>query len=176
MKIIVWLWNPWIEYRETRHNIGFLFVDYLRDYWGFEEFKDSRFKAIISEWTIKWEKIILLKPITYMNLSWESVVGIINYYKLDPKKDLLVIYDDLSMEFGKIRSRNKWSSGWHNGIKSIISHFGHEEFQRIKIGIWKDPKFETSDWVLSKFSKNELLDLRNYIFPKVEEEMKKNIN
>lgn len=165
MKIIVWLWNPWLEYSETRHNIGFLFIDYLREKLWFEDFKDSHYKWIISEWNLNWEKIILLKPITYMNLSWESVYQLINFYKLDYKKDIIVIFDDISMNFGKIRFRDKWSAGWHNGIKSLIKCFWNEEFARIKIWVWLDSRYDVSDWVLSKFNKNELKELQTHFFP-----------
>ncbi len=164
MKIIVWLWNPWLEYNSTRHNIGFLFLDYLKEIWNFEDFKDSKFKAIISEWNYKWEKCILVKPMTYMNLSWESLISVINFYKLDFKEDIIVIYDDISMDFGKMKFRVKWSAGWHNGIKSITSSLWSDEFKRIKIGVWLDSKYDVSDWVLSKFTKNELQELKEDIF------------
>lgn len=173
MKIVIWLGNPWLEYRQTRHNVGFLFLDYLREEFNFGEFIDSKFKWLISEWNIAWEKIILLKPITYMNLSWESVSLIINFYKLNFEKDLIVVFDDLSMEFGKIRYRDKWSAGGHNGIKSMIKNLGSENFSRIKIWIWIDNKFDVSDWVLSKFTKDELDNLNNEIFPKSLEILKK---
>lgn len=163
MKLIVWLGNPWTEYRETRHNVGFLFVDYLREKWKFEDFKDSKFKWIISEWNINWEKIILLKPLTYMNLSWESVVSIMNFYKINIE-DFVVIYDDLDMEFGKLRWRTEWSPGGHNGIKSITKLLWTEKYNRLKIWIWRNKLFEVSDWVLSKFSKEELENLQKEIF------------
>lgn len=164
MKVIAWLWNPWNEYHQTRHNVGYLFVEYLRDFWKFENFKDSKFKAVISEWNINWEKIVLIKPMTYMNLSWESLKSIWDFYKIDFENDIIVIYDDISMDFGKIRFRNSWSSWWHNGIKSITWIFGTEKFKRIKIGVWIDTKYEVSDWVLSKFNKNELENLHQNIF------------
>lgn len=168
MKIIIWLWNPWLEYKETRHNAGFLFLDYIKKQWWFEDFKDSRFKWIISEGIFHWEKIILLKPITYMNLSGESVISLINFYKLDYKKDILVVFDDMSMEFGKLRFRDKWSSGWHNWIKSLINTFWDETFNRLKIGIWQDLRYNVSDWVLSKFTKSELDSLNNDVFIQAE--------
>lgn len=106
MKLIVGLGNPGKEYEQTRHNAGFLFVDSLREAWGFEDWKDSKFKGIISEGIRNGEKIILLKPTTYMNLSGESVSGVVNFYKI-PRENILVIFDDLDMEFGKIRFRDK---------------------------------------------------------------------
>lgn len=166
MKIVIWLWNPWIEYSKTRHNTGFMFLDFLREKLGFEEFKDSKFKALISEWVIDWEKIILLKPMTYMNLSWESVLPILSFFKLDFKSEIIVIFDDISLDFGKIRFRDKWRDWWHNGIKSIIQKLGSDEFKRIKIWVSLDPKFSVSDWVLSKFDRQELDLLEKDIFEK----------
>lgn len=164
MKLIVWLWNPWLEYKNTRHNVWFMFLDYLQEIWWFENFKDSKFKWIISEWLYNQEKIILLKPMTYMNLSWESIISLTNFYKIGIE-DLIVIYDDVSMDFGKIRFRNEWRDGWHNWVKSIISSFWTEQFARIKIWVWIDSKFELSDWVLSKFKQKEIDDLPKNIFP-----------
>lgn len=166
MKIIIWLWNPWLEYAKTRHNIGFMFLDFLKEKLNFQDFKDSKFKALISEWIINWEKTILLKPMTYMNLSWESIQSIVNFYKLDFKSDILIIFDDISMDFWTVRFRDKWSAGWHNGIKSTIEKLWSEQFMRLKIWIWLDPKFDVSDWVLSKFKKEELQTLENEIFEK----------
>ena len=164
MKLIVWLWNPWLEYKKTRHNVGFLFLDYLKNLWKFEDFKDSKFKWLISEWIFKSEKTIFLKPTTYINLSGESIISICNFYKLDFKKDICVIFDDISMEFGKVRFRDKWSNWWHNGIKSIIKVFWSEEFKRIKIWVWFDEKYDPADWVLSDFKKDELEELKNEVF------------
>jgi PTH1 family peptidyl-tRNA hydrolase len=165
MKLIVWLWNPWKEYEKTKHNVWFLFLDYLKDKEDFCDFKkESKFKAEISNWFYCWEKTILLKPQTYMNLSWESLKSIVDFYKID-LEDIIVIYDDISMDFWKLRFRDKWSAGWHNGIKSIINYF-KDEFKRIKIGIWFNNNFEVSDWVLSKFSDDEIDDLFWEIFKK----------
>lgn len=165
MKIIVWLWNPWDKYKETRHNIWFMFIEYLKSKYGFDDFKDSKFKALISEGIFNWEKTILVKPMTYMNLSWESVALIMNFYKLNLEEDLLVVFDDISMEFWKLRFRETWTDGWHNGIKSIIKSFWSKDFKRIKIWIWKDQNYETSDWVLSKFKKDEILEINDIIIP-----------
>ncbi len=163
MKLIVWLGNPWKEYENTKHNIWFMFLDFFQNINKFSEFKfESKFKAETSSWIYNWEKAILLKPQTYMNLSWDSISLIINFYKID-KNDFIIIYDDLSMDFWKLRFRDKWSAGWHNWIKSIIKNFW-ENFKRIKIGIWFNDNFEVSDWVLSKFNEDELIDLNNYVF------------
>jgi len=163
MKIIVWLWNPWDKYKYTKHNVGFMFLDFLKENGNFEDFIfESKFKSEISNWIYKWEKTILVKPQTFMNLSWEAVKKITDYYKIE-KKDFIIIYDDMSMDFWKLRYRDKWSAGWHNWIKNIINYFW-EEFKRIKIWIWFNDKFEVSDWVLSKFIEEELIDLDNEVF------------
>lgn len=145
-----------------------MFLDFLVDKYSFENFKDSKFKWLISEWIINDEKVILLKSLTYMNLSWESMASLINFYKIKPE-DFIVIFDDVSMDFGKIRYRNEWRDWWHNGIKSIISSLGTEKFARIKIWIWNNPKYDLSDWVLSKFSNEELKELENGVFENANE-------
>lgn len=168
MKLIIGLWNPWDEYKLTRHNLGFLFLDYLMETSNFSDFKhESKFKWEISTWTYLWEKTLLLKPQTYMNLSGESIREVTSYYKLDSKEDIIVIYDDMSMDFWKIRYRNKGSAGGHNGIKNMIKYFG-EDFKRLKVWIWKDDRYEVSDWVLSKFSWAER-DKFDEIFEKTKE-------
>lgn len=164
MKLIVWLGNPGDKYTYTKHNLWFLFLDYLKEKLNFSEFKlESKYKAEISTGLYKWEKALLVKPQTFMNLSWESIIKIAQFYKIK-KEDWVVVYDDMSMDFWKIRFRNKWSAGWHNGIKDIIRYF-KEDFNRIKVGIWQDTRYEVSDWVLSKFTKEELIDLDNEVFP-----------
>ena len=164
MKIIVWLWNPWDQYKLTRHNVWFMFLDYYRERNNFSDFQlETKFKAEISNGQYEWEKCILVKPQTYMNLSWESISKIVNYYKID-KNDWIVLYDDISMDFWKIRHRDKWSAGWQNWIKDTIKHFW-QDFHRIKIWVWQDKRYELSDWVLSKFKEEEQIDLENEIFP-----------
>jgi peptidyl-tRNA hydrolase, PTH1 family len=115
--------------------MGALALDFLREQWGFPDFAASKHHAVISEGNRNGEKILLVKPITYMNLSGRSVASLVGFYKFDPSLDLLVLSDDLDMEFGKIRYREKGSSGGQNGIKSIIESIGTDEFSRIKIGI-----------------------------------------
>lgn len=174
MKLIVWLWNPWDKYKLTRHNIWFMFLDDFICKNNFSNFKlESKFKAEISEWIYNTEKTILLKPQTFMNLSWESIRKIVDFYKIN-LDDIIIIYDDISMDFWKIRFRSSWSAGWHNWIKSIISHFW-ENFKRIKIWIWTNSNFETSDWVLSKFTQKEIDEFENNIFEEVLEKLKENI-
>lgn len=163
MKLIIWLWNPWDKYKATKHNVWFMFLDYFKQKELFSEFNfESKFKWEISSWIYDWEKTILLKPQTFMNLSWESIKKIVDYYKID-LWDIIIVYDDMSMDFGKIRYREKWSAWWHNGIKDIIKYFW-EDFKRLKIWIGYNQKYEISDWVLSKFSEEEQIDLENDIF------------
>ncbi|MDD2516540.1 MAG: aminoacyl-tRNA hydrolase [Candidatus Gracilibacteria bacterium] len=174
MFLIVGLGNPGNEYRQTRHNVGFLFLDYLREKLEFEDFKDSKFKGLISEGTFAGEKTVLLKPLTYMNLSGESVATLMNFYKI-PLENFVVIYDDMDLEeFGKIRFRDKGQSGGHNGIKSITKCLGTEEFKRIKIGIGKK-QFDAADRVLSKFSKEELENLIINVFPEAFKVLEENL-
>jgi len=174
MKLIVWLWNPGKKYEKTRHNIWFMFLNFLSLKNNFSEFKlESRFKAETSEWIFEWEKTILLKPQTFMNLSWESIRKIVDFYKID-LDDIIIIYDDKDMDFWKIRFRDTWSAWGHNWIKSIISHFW-KDFKRLKIWVWYNPNYEVSDWVLSKFSNDELDKLDDEIFEKSLELLKKNI-
>ncbi len=175
MKIIIWLWNPWSQYEKTRHNVWFMFLDFFAFKNNFSEFKyESKFAWEISSWKIWTEKIFLLKPQTFMNLSWESLAKICNFYKLN-FEDFIVIYDDKDMEFWKIRSRKTGSAWGHNWIKSIIQYFWND-FERIKIWIWYDKKYEVSDWVLSKFSEEELIDLDSDFFKEVIEKLKKDGN
>jgi len=182
MKLIVWLWNPGKQYEITRHNLGYLFLDFIKFYntshltpllwrrgeYDWSEFKyEPKFKWDISTWQIWWEKVILLKPTTFMNLSWESIKKIVDFFKIN-KEDIIIIYDDISMDFWKIRFRDSWSAGWHNWIKSIINNIW-DDFNRIKVWIWINNKYEVSDWVLSKFKKEELKTLNEDIFPKAYE-------
>lgn len=172
MKLIIWLWNPGEKYRFTRHNIGFLFVDYFAEKFSFSEYKnESKFDAFICEGNIAWEKVLLAKPQTFMNLSGNAIHKICSFYKIQ-ESDWIVIYDDKDMDFWKLRLRDKWSSWGQNGIKSIMNHFW-EGFNRLKIGIWNDSRYETADWVLSKFQWQELEDLEYDFFPLVEEKIVK---
>ncbi len=154
MKLIVGLGNPGEKYDKTRHNIGFDVIDYLAKEYKVETFRE-KFQGLIVDFNIKDEKIILLKPTTYMNLSGNSVQEVIKFYKLNPKEDLIVVYDDMDIKLGGIKIKRKGSAGGHNGIKSIISHCG-EEFFRVKCGIGKpEIREEIINYVLGKFSKVE---------------------
>ena len=156
MKVVIGLGNPGKKYEKTRHNIGFIAVDNLRKKFNISDERE-KFQALVSEKNIDGEKVIFFKPQTFMNLSGNAVIEIINFYKLDPKKDIIVIYDDMDLPFGDIRIREKGSSGGHNGIKSIISHIG-EEFIRIKCGIGAKEK-DAVEHVLGEFNQTEQKNL-----------------
>ena len=152
MFLVVGLGNPGREYEDTRHNIGFKVVDNIAKEYNIE-INRQKFKGTYGEGFIDGEKVILLKPTTYMNLSGESVREVVDYYNLD-NEDVLVIYDDISLEIGTLRIREKGSAGGHNGIKSIISHLGSEVFPRIKVGVGQ-PAGDLVKHVLGKFTKEE---------------------
>lgn len=154
MYIIVGLGNPTKEYAGTRHNTGFQVIDVLADKLGIDV-SEKKHKALCGRGNIGYEKVILAKPQTFMNLSGESVRAIADYYKVEPE-NVLVIFDDISLEPGQLRIRMKGSAGGHNGIKSIISHLGTQEFPRIKVGVGEKPKgMDLADYVLGRFSKGE---------------------
>lgn len=152
MFLIVGLGNPGKEYENTRHNIGFEVIDYLASKYNID-INREKFKGVYGEGYIGGEKVILLKPITYMNLSGESIREIKNFYKMEDE-EILVIYDDISLEVGKLRIRAKGSAGGHNGIKSIISNLSSDVFPRIKVGVGA-PKHDLVSHVLGKFTKEE---------------------
>lgn len=155
MKLIIGLGNPGAEYVKTKHNIGFVAIDALAERYHINPNK-VKFKAFFGEGKIGNEKVILVKPQTYMNLSGESVKAFATWYKVHPK-DILIVYDDVSLPPGKIRIRTKGSAGGHNGIKSIIQHLGTDEFERIKIGIGEKPQgWNLADYVLSRFTNPEI--------------------
>ena len=151
MKLIVGLGNPGKQYEETRHNVGFKVIDELSNRLNIE-LNETKFKGLFGRGMVRGEKVILLKPMTYMNLSGEAVSGLMRYYDISVS-DLLVCYDELDLPVGKIRLRYKGSAGGHNGIKSIISLVGTQEFNRIRIGIDRpQPGSNISDYVLGKFN------------------------
>ena len=155
MFVIVGLGNPTAQYEGTRHNAGFDVIDVLAEKYNISV--DARkCRAFCGKGVIAGQKVLLVKPQTYMNLSGESVGGIVNYYKIDPESDLLVIYDDISLDVGQLRIRKKGSAGGHNGIKSIIAHLGTTVLPRIKVGVGEKPKnYDLADYVLGHFSKQE---------------------
>ena len=155
MYIIVGLGNPTKEYQNTRHNIGFDVIDKLADINNITVL-EKKHKALVGKGIINGQKVILAKPQTYMNLSGESVRELVDYYRVDEETELIVIYDDISLDVGQLRIRKKGSAGGHNGIKSIIQHLGHDVFPRIKMGVGEKPKgYDLADYVLGHFKKEE---------------------
>ncbi len=154
MYIIVGLGNPGKKYESTRHNIGFEVLDYMAREFDLPIIK-PKFKALISEGRIAGEKVILVKPQTYMNLSGESVMSIVNYYDV-PLENLIVVYDDIDTELGKIRIRKKGSAGTHNGMRNIIYLLGKDNFPRVRVGIGKPTNRALVDYVLERFTRDEI--------------------
>ncbi len=152
MKVIIGLGNPGKRYEKTRHNAGFMVVDHLAQRLNVQ-LTTRKFKALLAETFVKGEKVILVKPQTYMNLSGESVLEILNYYNLS-SDDILVISDDLDMEVGKIRLREKGSSGGQKGIQNIIDRLSTQNFLRLKLGIGNNKIMETVDYVLGKIDQD----------------------
>jgi len=154
MYMIVGLGNPGREYENTRHNAGFMVLDALESKLG-ADISEKKHKGLCGKAVIGGQKVILLKPQTYMNSSGESVRAAADYYKIDPA-DILVIYDDISLAPGQLRIRAKGSAGGHNGIKSIIAHLGTQEFPRVRVGVGeKPPRMDLADYVLGHFSAEE---------------------
>ncbi|WP_290033517.1 aminoacyl-tRNA hydrolase [Ligilactobacillus cholophilus] len=159
MKMIVGLGNIGARYDKTRHNTGFMIVDELAER-NHIDFDKEKCNAMIGLGMIENEKVILVKPKTFMNESGRAVKPLMDYYKID-KDDILIIQDDLDMEVGRIRLRQKGSAGGHNGIKSIIQHVGTQEFKRLKVGIGRPKIMTVVDWVLGKFKPSEQLQFNN---------------
>ena len=154
MILIAGLGNPGKEYENTRHNAGFLVLDTLAQKLG-ADLSERKRRALCGKAVIGGQKVILLKPQTYMNSSGESIRAAADYYKVPPE-DILVVYDDISLAPGQLRVRKKGSAGGHNGIKNIIAHLGTQEFPRIKIGVGdKPPRMDLADYVLGHFSSGE---------------------
>jgi peptidyl-tRNA hydrolase, PTH1 family len=155
MKLIVGLGNPGKQYDKTRHNIGFEVIDELSNQLSIP-LNQSKFKGLFGIGLHNGEKVVLLKPLTYMNLSGESIRAIMDYYQIDIE-DFVVIYDDLDLPVGKIRLRQKGSAGGHNGIKSTVAHLGTQEFNRIRIGIDRPRNgMKVPDYVLGRFHEDEI--------------------
>ncbi|MGL4362852.1 MAG: aminoacyl-tRNA hydrolase [Cellulosilyticaceae bacterium] len=159
MKLIIGLGNPGMQYNLTRHNIGFEVLDYIANYNNIDITK-NKFKSLIGEGVIKGEKVVLMKPQTYMNLSGEAMSACCNWYKIKPS-DILIVYDDVTLEVGQLRIRKTGSAGGHNGIKSIIQHLGGDTFNRIKVGVGEKPNgWQLADYVLGKFSEEDIQSLK----------------
>lgn len=155
MYVIAGLGNPDKKYENTRHNIGFDAIDALAQKYDIDV-SARKHRAFCGKGIINGHKVVLVKPQTYMNLSGESLRSVLEYYKADPESELLVLFDDISLDAGRIRIRKKGSAGGHNGIKNIIANLNTQDFARIKIGVGEKPKgMDLADYVLGHFSKAE---------------------
>lgn len=162
MRLIVGLGNPGKNYELTRHNVGFMTIDEVAKHYGVEFRLESKLKGMLACVNHKGEKTFLLKPMTYMNLSGDSIRAVVNFYKIDID-EVLIICDDLDSKTGRVRLRANGSSGGHNGLKSIESQLGTQEYKRIKIGIDRSNIIPVIDWVLQKFSQDELASINQAI-------------
>lgn len=161
--LVVGLGNPEKRYTLTRHNSGFLCVDELAEKYNFKINK-LKFKAVIADTSIGSHRVIVMKPQTYMNNSGEAVKEAASFYKIPPE-NIIIIFDDISLDVGKLRIKRKGTDGGHNGIKSIVQHLGSTDFPRIKLGIGSkpNPEYDLADWVLSDFRKDEAKPLKEAI-------------
>lgn len=159
--IVVGLGNPGKEYEHTRHNAGFIAIDKIAEKYSCNITK-LKYKAMIGNCTIGGKRVLLMKPQTFMNLSGEAVVQAMNFYKIPPE-NIIVLFDDISLDVGRMRVRRKGSDGGQRGMRSIIGLSGSENFPRVKIGIGDkpNPHWQLADWVLSRFTKDELDTLYN---------------
>lgn len=153
MKMIVGLGNIGKKYDQTRHNVGFMVVDELAKQEGVD-FGKEKMSALLATTFINGEKVLLVKPTTYMNESGRAVRPLMDYYNI-PVEDIIICHDDMDLDVGNLRLRQKGSAGGHNGIKSIISHVGTKEFKRLRIGTGHPQKMSVVDWVLSRFTPNQ---------------------
>lgn len=158
MKLIAGLGNIGEKYCFTRHNAGFMVLDKWATDEGFSFREERKLKCFLA----KKDDIIFIKPTTFMNLSGESVRAVMDYYKIDVK-DILIIYDDIALDLGKIRFRANGSDGGHNGIKSIIQHVGTKDFDRLKVGIGPQPNIPSENFVLANFPKEQLEELKSVL-------------
>jgi len=173
MKCIIGLGNIGKEYENTRHNSGFIVLDNISKKYDIKTDKKKK-KCIYGEGLINGKKVSLVKPTTFMNLSGEAIVEIMNWYKITPN-DILVIYDDVDIKLGDVRYKEKGSSGTHNGMRNIIANLKTEEFARIRVGMENrgDKPIPLIDYVLQKYSKDELEKINSEIMPVVEENILK---
>ncbi|HBA97262.1 MAG TPA: aminoacyl-tRNA hydrolase [Lachnospiraceae bacterium] len=155
MFIIAGLGNPERKYDGTRHNIGFSAITALSDAYDIPlDFK--KHKALCGKGYIGGQKVLLAMPLTYMNLSGESIRELVDYYKINPEDELIIIYDDINLAPGRLRIRARGSAGGHNGMKSIIAHLGSQDFMRIRIGVGEKPKgWDLADYVLGRFNRED---------------------
>ena len=159
--IIVGLGNPGDKYEKTRHNAGFMFLDWMAAKCGFS-INRSKYKSLCADATVAGKRVIIMKPQTFMNASGEAVIEAAKFYKI-PAEKVIVISDDVTLDVARLRVRRKGSHGGHNGLKSIIAHLGSDAFPRIKIGVGKkpSPEYDLVDFVLGKFSKSDLDTLKS---------------
>ena len=163
MYLLIGLGNPGKQYEHTRHNIGFDVMDVIAEKYNIS-ISEKKHKALCGKGVINGSKVVLAKPQTYMNLSGESVAELLNYYKLDPADEMIVIYDDISLVPGNLRIRKKGSAGGHNGIKNIIAMTGTENFMRIKVGVGEKPKgWDLADHVLGHFSEADRMEVEKAV-------------
>ena len=158
--MIVGLGNPGKQYEITRHNVGFITIDIMSDKYSFKVNK-LKFKSLMGEVRIGGSRCLVLKPQTFMNLSGEAVRDAAQFYKIPPE-NIIVIFDDISLEPGKLRIRRKGSHGGHNGMKNIIALMGNDNIPRIKMGVGAkpNPEYDLADWVLSRFTKKEAEEIK----------------
>ena len=155
MKLVVGLGNPGPEYRETRHNVGFLVIDELTKRWRVSDEWREKFDALHIKTTIGDEPIIVAKPLTFMNLSGQAIAGLAGFYKIDPP-DVFVVTDDVALPLGRLRARREGGAGGHNGLKSVIQHLGTQAFARVRVGVGRgDDRRDLADHVLGRFEAGE---------------------
>ena len=163
MFLVVGLGNPGQKYDKTRHNIGFDVIDAIGEKYNID-INEKKSKGLCGSGYVEGQKVILVKPQTFMNLSGDCVAPLMNFYKLDPEMELIVIFDDISLDPGNIRIRKKGSAGGHNGIKDIIAKTGSDRFSRIKVGVGAKPAdWDLADHVLSRFSKEDRVSVEDAI-------------
>lgn len=163
MYVIAGLGNPGTKYENTRHNIGFMVIDAVADK-NHISVTEKKHRAIIGKGMIGGERALLVKPQTFMNLSGESIREVIDYYKIEEKTELIVISDDISLAPGALRIRKKGSAGGHNGLRNIILHLGHDEFQRIRLGVGEKPHgYDLADYVLAHFNEDDRALIRESV-------------
>ena len=155
MKLIVGLGNPGPEYRDTRHNVGFMVADALVDRWRVSDQWREKFDALLIKTTVREESVVLAKPLTFMNLSGQAVAGLAGFYKIDPS-DIFIVTDDVALPVGRLRARREGGAGGHNGLKSIIQSLGMQAFPRMRVGVGRgDSRRNLADHVLGRFEADE---------------------
>lgn len=163
MKLIAGLGNPDDKYKFTRHNIGFMVINYLAVQWGFDFKFESKFNAQVAKINHNGESLVMVKPFTYMNLSGNAIQPVMNFYKIPPQ-DILIVYDDIDLHLEQMRFRAKGSAGGHNGIKSIINSLGgNQNFDRLKIGIGPQPPIPSEAFVLQNFTPEQLKEVKEVL-------------